>query len=195
MSNLSGLTEYGIAHHIPILMDESVEWLACILNEQKPARFLEIGTAIGRTSILAASLLENVQVVTIERDPEMIALARENIQNSGYASRIRLIEADAREVDLQKETFDLIFIDAAKSQYTRFFKKFAPLLSRDGLIVTDNMFFHGLVDHPERTHNRHTKGLIRRLKAYREFLDAQEEFETEILSIGDGIALTRRKHV
>lgn len=195
MNTLNSLTEYGVEHKIPILMDESIEWLAQIFKERRPARFLEIGTAIGRTSILAASLLEDVQVVTIERDPEMIKVAKENIADSGYADRIELIEADAREVDLGDTTFDLIFIDAAKSQYMRFFKKFSPLLSEDGLIVTDNMFFHGLVEHPERTHNRHTKGLIRRLKAYWEFLENQEEFETEILSIGDGIALTRRKHV
>ena len=194
MSTFEQLTQYGIDHQVPILMEESIEWLEKILLEYKPQTFLEIGTAIGRTSITAARLLDNLQVVTIERDPEMAATARKNIAESEVADRITLIEGDAREVDLSTMKFDLIFIDAAKSQYKRFFEKFSPLLSDNGLIITDNMFFHGLVEHPERTHNRHTKGLIRRLKTYRTFLESNEDFETQILPIGDGIALTRRKH-
>lgn len=193
MDTFEQLTQYGIDHQVPILMNESVEWLEKILLERKPKNFLEIGSAIGRTSILAAELLDDLHVVTIERDPQMAAQARINIQNSPAAKRITLIEADAREVDLQGQSFDVIFIDAAKSQYRRFFERFAPLLSEDGIIVTDNMYFHGLVEHPERTHNRHTKGLIRRLRQYHEFLRTNEEFETRILPIGDGIALTRRK--
>ncbi|UNT97424.1 O-methyltransferase [Allobaculum mucilyticum] len=195
MSTFEKLTQYGHEHQIPILMDESMEWLEKILLEQKPSSFLEVGSAIGRTSITAAQLLPELRVVTIERDPEMAAQARKNIQEAGLSDRVTLIEEDAREVSLDGQTFDLIFIDAAKSQYRRFFEKFSPLLAEDGLIITDNMFFHGLVEHPERTHNRHTKGLIRRLKAYWDFLETNEAFETVILDIGDGIALTRRKHV
>lgn len=80
-----------------------------------------------------------------------------------------------------------------KASTDAFLRNTVPLLSENGLIITDNMFFHGLVEHPERTHNRHTKGLIRRLRAYWEFLETNEEFETTILNIGDGLALTRRK--
>lgn len=194
MSTFEQLTQYGHAHQIPILMAESMEWLEKILLEYRPSTFLEIGTAIGRTSIEAARILPDLQVVTIERDPEMAAQARKNIEASEQKDRITFIEGDARDVDLSGQTFDLIFIDAAKSQYRRFFEKYSPMLSENGLIITDNMFFHGLVEHPERTHNRHTKGLIRRLRAYWEFLETNEEFETTILNIGDGLALTRRKH-
>ena len=134
---------------------------------------------------------QGLNVTTIERDPDMIRQARRNIAESGQS--VRLVEADAREADIQG-TFDLIFIDAAKSQYRRFFERYAPLLSEHGIIVTDNMKFHGMVDHPERTQTRHTRGLIRRLREYRQYLESLEDWETEFLDDrGDGIAVSRRK--
>lgn len=187
------LTSYGIVHRIPILFAQGMELLEGLVKENQPKKFLEIGTAIGRTAIAVAALVPDCQVVTIERDPEMIALARKNIEESGMKERITLIEGDAKEVQIPDGPYDFIFIDAAKAQYKPFFEKYAPYLSEDGLILSDNMKFHGLVDHPERTHNRSTKNLIRRLKAYREFLETNEEFTTEFLDEGDGFALTRRK--
>lgn len=193
MNKLDEMTVYGIVHQVPILQAEGFHFLEQLLKDNHVQRFLEIGTAIGRSAILAASLSDTMEVVTVERDPEMIAQARKNIEDSGYAERITLVADDALHAEVPPGPYDCIFIDAAKSQYTRFFERYSPLLSEDGLIVTDNMNFHGLVEHPERTHNRHTKGLIRRLKAYRTFLETHPEFETEILETGDGIALTRRK--
>lgn len=171
-----------------------MEYMETLLKTLKPRTFLEIGTAIGRTSIDAATLLPDLQVVTIEKDPQMAALARENIRKAGLEERILLVEGDALETEIPKQEYDLIFIDAAKGQYQRFFERYSPMLSAQGLILSDNMFFHGLVEHPERTSNRHTKGLIKRLKRYREFLESNEEFVTEILDTGDGLALTRRKN-
>ena len=102
--------------------------------------FLEIGTAVGFTAIRVAQLDPSMRVVTIERDPERAGIARENIQQMHLESQITLIEKDAFDVELN-ETFDCIFIDAAKAQYTRFFHKFSPLLSRHGIIISDNMKF------------------------------------------------------
>lgn len=193
MSTFSDLTRYGIVHLVPILQADSMEYLENLARTLRPARFLEIGTAIGRTALRIAQLVPDCQVVTIEKDPQMAAIARQNIEQSDFAGRVTLIEGDAREVPIEPQLFDLIFIDAAKGQYRRFFERFSPLLAPGGLIVTDNMFFHGLVEHPDRTHNRHTKGLIRRLKAYRQFLEDNEEFETVIVDTGDGVAISRRK--
>ncbi|MBF0578415.1 O-methyltransferase [Erysipelotrichaceae bacterium RD49] len=193
MNTFDELTRYGIVHLVPILQADSMEYMESLLKSLQPKWFLEIGTAIGRTAIDAAMTVDGLHVVTIEKDPEMAALARENIQKAGLEERVMLIEGDALETDIPHETYDLIFIDAAKGQYRRFFERYAPYLSEDGVIVSDNMFFHGLVLHPERTKNRHTKGLIKRLQRYREFLESLEDFETEILDTGDGIALTRRR--
>lgn len=192
MDQFDELTVYGIVHQVPILQATSAEFLETFLKEHDIHSFLEIGTAIGRSAILAASIRDDMRVVTIERDPEMIEQARKNIANSPDSDKITLIEGDAREAVVEGP-FDCIFIDAAKSQYKRFFERYSPLLSDNGYILTDNMFFHGLVEHPERTQNRHTKGLIRRLKDYRAYLENHPDFETEILEIGDGIAVSRRR--
>lgn len=193
MNTFDELTRYGIVHLVPILQADSMEYMESLLKSLKPKWFLEIGTAIGRTAITAAMTVEDLHVVTIEKDPEMAALARENIRKAGLEDRVLLIEGDALETEIPKESYDLIFIDAAKGQYQRFFERYTPYLSEDGVVVSDNMFFHGLVQHPERTNNRHTKGLIKRLQRYRAFLESLDDFETEILDMGDGIALTRRK--
>ena len=193
MNTVDELTRYGIVNLVPILQADSMTYMENLFKTLKPKRILEIGTAIGRTSIDAALTLPQSQVVTIEKDPEMARLARVNIEKAGVADRVMLIEGDALDVEVPEEEYDLIFIDAAKGQYQRFFEKYSPLLSLNGVIVSDNMNFHGLVDHPERTHNRHTKGLIKRILRYREFLDQNEEFETTILEIGDGLAISRRK--
>ena len=194
MNTFDELTRYGIVHLVPILQADSMEYMESLLKSLRPRTFLEIGTAIGRTAIDAASLLPELKVVTIEKDPEMAAIARQNIRKADLEERIVLIEGDALETEIPRQEYDMIFIDAAKGQYQRFFERYSPYLSKDGLILSDNMFFHGLVEHPERTNNRHTKGLIKRLKRYREFLESNEEFETEILDTGDGIAITRRKN-
>lgn len=193
MNTFDELTRYGIVHLVPILQADSMEYMESLLKSLKPKWFLEIGTAIGRTAITAAMTVEDLHVVTIEKDPEMAAVARENICKAGLEDRVMLIEGDALETEIPKESYDLIFIDAAKGQYQRFFERYTPYLSEDGVVVSDNMFFHGLVQHPERTNNRHTKGLIKRLQRYRAFLESLDDFETEILDMGDGIALTRRK--
>ncbi len=193
MNTFDELTRYGIVHLVPILQADSMEYMESLLKSLKPKWFLEIGTAIGRTAITAAMTVEDLHVVTIEKDPEMAAVARENIRKAGLEDRVMLIEGDALETEIPKESYDLIFIDAAKGQYQRFFERYTPYLSEDGVVVSDNMFFHGLVQHPERTNNRHTKGLIKRLQRYRAFLESLDDFETEILDMGDGIALTRRK--
>ncbi len=193
MNTVDELTRYGIVNLVPILQADSMTYMENLFKTLQPRHFLEIGTAIGRTSITAALTLPDVLVVTIEKDPEMAKLARENIKKAGVEKRVLLIEGDALETEIPEEQYDLIFIDAAKGQYRRFFEKYSPLLSKDGLIVSDNMNFHGLVDHPERTNNRHTKGLIKRILRYREFLEQNEKFETTMLEIGDGLAISRRK--
>lgn len=193
MSNIDELTRYGIVHLVPILQADSMEYMEKLFETLHPKTFLEIGTAIARTSIACATILDDVKIVTIEKNPEMASVARQNILNSGFADRITLIKGDAREVEVPDWKYDMIFIDAAKGQYQRFFERYSPMLNEGGLIVSDNMFFHGLVEHPERTNNRHTKGLIKRVQRYRDFLDQHPDYETTILEVGDGLALTRRK--
>lgn len=191
--NLDEMKQYAYLNHVPIMQDEGITLLLKMIQEHHCTSFLEIGTAIAMTSIQVASLNKNMRVVTIERDEEMIKQARKNIEQSEYASQIQLIAGDALEVDLPQGSFDCIFIDAAKAQYERFFQKYCPLLSTNGIIVSDNMNFHGLVDHPELTNNRNTKALVRKIKKYHDYLESLENYETVFYDDGDGVAVTRRK--
>ena len=187
------MKEYAQMNAVPVMMDEGSDLLIQKILEYDCHSFLELGTAIAKTSIRVASLFEDMRVVTIERNPEMIEQAKINIEKSGYQERICLIEGDALEVDNPEGEFDCIFIDAAKAQYIRFFEKYASLLSKDGIIVSDNMNFHGLVEHPENTHNRNTRQLVNKISKYHEFLKGLEDYETTFYQVGDGVALTRRK--
>lgn len=193
MSIEEEMKQYAYENHVPIMQDQGIQLVLDTLQKNDCSSFLEIGTAIGRTSILVAQLREDMRVVTIERDAKMIAQAKLNIKEAGLEKQITLIEGDALEVELPSGKFDCIFIDAAKAQYERFFKKYCPLLKDNGIILSDNMNFHGLVDHPERTQNRNTKALVKKIARYRDFLKNLEEFETVFYEDGDGVALTRRK--
>ena len=210
MNKLETIKNYALENAVPIIQDEGFQFLKEKFLDYHCNSFLEIGTAIAHTAIQIALLDESigtaiahtaiqialldesVRVVTIERDPKMIEQARKNIQDLGLENQITLIEGDALEVEVEG-VYDCIFIDAAKAQYTRFFNKFSPLLAQDGIILTDNMNFHGLVEHPERTNNRNTKSLVRKIRAYHDFLTELEDFQVEFYNVGDGIALARRK--
>ncbi|MDO4480758.1 MAG: O-methyltransferase [Erysipelotrichaceae bacterium] len=193
MSLQDEMKEYAMDHAVPVMMDEGQEFLISKIKEHKCKSFLEIGTAIAKTSIMVASLDKNMRVVTIERNPDMIEQAKINIDKADCSDRIHLIEGDALEVENPQGPFDCIFIDAAKAQYIRFFEKYCPLLSDNGIIITDNMEFHGLVKHPENTKNRNTRQLVLKIQKYHDYLEQLADYQTEFYSIGDGIALTRRK--
>ncbi|MEY8257463.1 O-methyltransferase [Erysipelotrichaceae bacterium 66-17] len=187
------LKKYAKENHVPVMFDDGLEFLINEIKTNDVRSFLEIGTAIAKTSLAIASLDPHIKIVTIERDPEMIRQARMNIAASHKEKQITLIEGDANEVEIEQQLFDCIFIDAAKAQYQRFFAKYSPLLSQNGIIVSDNMNFHGMVDNPELTHNRNTKHLVRKIRAYREYLSTLEDWDTTFYDVGDGVAVTRRK--
>lgn len=193
MSLQDEMKEYAMDHAVPVMIDEGQEFLISKIKEHKCKSFLEIGTAIAKTSIMVASLDKDMRVVTIERNPDMIEQAKINIDKADCSDRIHLIEGDALEVENPQGPFDCIFIDAAKAQYIRFFEKYCPLLSDNGIIITDNMEFHGLVKHPENTKNRNTRQLVLKIQKYHDYLEQLADYQTEFYSIGDGIALTRRK--
>lgn len=186
------LNQYAKEHDVPILQEAGFEFVLKTIKEEGCQSFLELGTAIAKTSIAVAQIHPDMKVVTIERDQTMIEQAKQNISKAGVGNQITLIEADALEAEVEG-VFDCIFIDAAKAQYRRFFEKYCPHLSANGIIISDNMNFHGLVAHPERTNNRNTRQLVRKLKQYGDYLSQLDEFQTTFYDIGDGIAVTRRK--
>ena len=127
-----------------------------------------------------------------EEENSQIVQAKKNIEESGLSDQITLIEGDALDVDVDG-MFDCIFIDAAKAQYRRFFEKYCIHLNENGIIVSDNMNFHGLVEHPELSRNRNTRQLVRKIHDYHTYLAELSDYETAFYDYGDGVAITRRK--
>jgi len=188
---LVSLSTFASENNVPIITKEGIRFLNQIISISKSKRILEIGTAIGYSSINMA-LNNNVEIVTIERNEEMYSIANDNIKIAGLDSKIKIIHIDALEVDeLKLGKFDLIFIDAAKAQSIKFFEKFKSLLNSKGIIVTDNLLFHGLVYGEVK--ERNLKQLVRKIDTFNKFIVTQEDFDTHIYAIGDGMSLSVKR--
>lgn len=188
------LVEYAQVHHVPIIREESLWLLKNIISLVDAKRILEIGTAIGYSALHMASIASDIIVDTIERDPEMQKKARENIEKYHFQNQVNLIEADALTVDLTclASSYDLIFIDAAKAQYQKFFTKFTPLLKERGVVVTDNILYHQLVHANDGLIKKNTQNLVRKIDTYNQWLKDLDGYKTTFLSIGDGLAISER---
>jgi len=189
---LKDIEDYAKINNIPIMEKDGIEFLTNYIKEHNVKHVLEIGSAIGYSAIKMALVSNDIKITTIERDEKRYLEAIKNIEEFNLEDRITIIKNDAFDVELNS-TFDLIFIDAAKSQYIKFFEKFKHNLSQNGTIISDNLDFHGLVNGDYESYSRNVKGIVRKLKNYINFLNENEEFETKFIKIGDGIAITRRK--
>lgn len=186
------MKEYAKNNDVPIMQDSGIAFLVMLLNVKKPKNILEIGSAIGYSSAFMA-LNSDAKITTMERDPKMILECKKNHKELGLEDRIRLIEGDALLTieEIKDEKFDFIFIDAAKAQYIKFFENYSKLLSEDGLILSDNLYFHDLLF--EEVNNRDLRQLVRKVGKYNAFLLENEEFKTNIFDIGDGLGVSVRK--
>lgn len=188
---LVSLRSFAKENNVPIITIEGINFLNQIINIKQVKTVLEIGTAIAYSSINMA-IHNNVHITTIERDKEMFNLAKQNIEKSGLQDKITLIYADALEVDESKlGTFDLVFIDAAKAQSIKFFEKYKKVLNSKGLIITDNLIFHGLLVAEIR--DRNLRQLVSKIDRFNKFVVKQEDFNTYIYSLGDGMSLSIKK--
>lgn len=186
------MEKYADEKCIPIMEKEGIEFLSEFIKLNNIKNILEIGSAIGYSAICMALSGPDVTVTTIERDKDRYIEAVKNVKKMKLDSRITLVLADALEFNTEEE-FDLIFIDAAKSQYIKFFEKFAKNLKNKGFIVTDNIKFHGLVGEDKNKMSRNLRQLITKLERYVNFLKDNDEFKTRFFEVGDGIAISRRK--
>ncbi len=189
---LRELKEKARDEGIPIMTDEGIDFLTTFVIKYQINNVLEIGTAVGYSAISMSLANPKLKITTIERDETRYLEAVKNIKKFNLENRITLLFNDALDVKLDDE-FDLIFIDAAKGQNQKFFEKFEKLLSKDGFIITDNMKFHGYVDKDEsEIKNRNLRGLVRKIKDYKKFLEENEEFKTKFYDLGDGLAVSTR---
>ena len=187
------MKEYAENENVPIMNDDGIMYLVDFIGRFNVKKILEIGTAIGYSAIMMASCSPDIIVTTIERDENRYLEAIKNIKKAKLEDRINLIYSDAFDVKLD-EKFDLIFIDAAKAQSINFFEMFEKNLTEKGAIITDNMNFHGLVNEdPENIKSRNLRQLVRKIKKYRDFLENNNDYDTEIIDIGDGLAVSMKK--
>lgn len=186
------IEEYAKEYNIPIMQHDGIEFLIKYIKENNIKNILEIGSAIGYSAIRMALVDKDIKVVTIERDEARYNEALKNIKKLGVENQIEIILGDAFDTNLN-DNFDLIFIDAAKAQYIKFFEKFKHNLCNNGTIVSDNLEFHGLTHSDQSKLSRNVRGIVRKLNNYIEFLENNEEFNTEFLKIGDGIGISTRK--
>ena len=183
----------ALENNIPIMQDEGIAFIVDYIQKNNVNSILEIGSAVGYSAISFALAKDNVKVTTIERDLERYQEAVFNIQSMGLEDSITILNEDALEVSISSK-FDLIFIDAAKSQYIKFFEKYKNNLNDNGVIITDNLSFHGMVEDITLTHNRNTKQLVGKIRAYIDFLKNNSEFDTEFFPLGDGISVSKNKN-
>ena len=190
MDNLiKEMENYAEEKNIPIMQKKGIDFLCKIIDKSEVKSILEIGTAIGYSAIKMALVSDDITVTSIERDQERYIMALNNIKKAKLDKRIDLIYADALDVDIDHK-YDLIFIDAAKGQYIKFFNKFKNNLNDNGIIISDNLSFHGLVEQKERIESRNLRQLVNKIRKYVDFLNDNKEFKTKFYKVGDGIAIS-----
>lgn len=188
--NIKKIEEYAKINNVPIMLPDGIEFLINYIKKNNIKNILEIGTAIGYSAIKMCLVNKDITVTTIERDVQRYLEAKKNIKLFNLENRISIILNDAFEVNLN-EKYDLIFIDAAKSQYIKFFEKFKVNLNNTGVIISDNLNFHGLTHTTETIESRNVRGIVRKLNNYIDFLNNNKEFTTTFYDIGDGISISK----
>lgn len=191
-NHIEALREYAVNHQVPIVDRNILEMIKQIIRINHTTRILEIGTAIGYSAMQFASVSDDIQVTTIERNSEMIHQAKSNISNNHYSHRIRLIEGDALEQfdKIKDQTFDMLFIDAAKAQSKKFFELYTPLLREGGIVITDNVLYHGFVSDIDIVRSRNVRQMVKKVQQFNEWLMQQDGYTTNFLNMDDGLAIS-----
>lgn len=191
------MEDYAKENKVPIMELVGIEALLQLLRIQDSKKILEVGTAIGYSALRMAEALPNASIVTIERDLERIQTAEEYMSRSKHGEQILLIKGDALEVEelvSGQAPYDTIFVDAAKGQYKKFFEIYSKYLSVDGVIITDNVLFKGLVTESEsEIESKRIRNLVKKIDGFNQWLMNHPDYHTVILPVGDGIAISKKK--
>lgn len=188
------MERYAEANNIPIIELDSIKFIMKYIKLNNVKSVLEIGTAIGYSAILMANASADVEITTIEKDEKRYREAVKNVNACGLDKRIDVVYNDALEVNLAGHSYDLIFIDAAKGGYIKYFEKFCNYLNPGGVIITDNLKFHGLVKNKNMVKSKNLKGIVDKIEKYIEFLDNNKDYITKYYDIGDGLSVSFKRN-
>ena len=190
---LKEMHDYALENDVPIIEKDGLRVLKDIIIKNDVKSILEIGTAIGY-SALNFHTYNDCNVITIERDCEMHTLAKEYVSRAKKEDMVKLIYADALIFDEELPIVDMIYIDAAKAQYRKFFEKYEVYLKEGGVIVFDNLDFHGWTSVPqEEIKSRNLRQLVRKINAFKEFIENNKQYDYQYIEDGDGIGVVKRK--
>ena len=190
---LQEIKQKALESHIPIIMDDTLEVIEKELKNNPPHKILEIGTAVGYSAMCFSEFLaDNGKIDTIERDEKRIEEAKKNIKNVGVEDKINIYGGDAVEIlPTLNGKYDMVFIDAAKGKYPFFLKEALRMINENGIIFADNILYKGYVMSDYNKHKQRTA--VRNLREYIKEVSENPNLETEILEVGDGLAISRIK--
>lgn len=194
-NELKKIKEKALKEHIPIIMDDTLETLEAILKDLTLNKILEIGTAVGYSAICFSQFLEKGGIIdTIEREEERVIQARENIKNAEVEDKINIYYGDAVEIlPTLTSKYDMVFIDAAKGKYPFFLEQALRVINNNGIIIADNILYKGYVMSDYNKHKQRTA--VRNLREYIKQIQDNPLLDTEILEVGDGLAISRKKAI
>ena len=191
---IEGLRHFALENNVPIIKNEVKELIEVLLASMRPLRILEVGTAIGYSSLIMNRYLgEKGRITTIEISKDMVEIARKNILEAGKESKITILEGDAGAVlPTLTESYDFIFMDAAKGQYINLLPTCLKLLKRNGLLVSDNVLQNGDIAKSRWSIPRRHRTIHQRMRSYLWELTHNKELKTTILPIADGVTISCR---
>ena len=191
---LEQIKQEAILNNVPIIQDDGLKMLISFINEIKAEKILEIGTAVGYSALCFSTIPSVKRIDTFERNDEMYKKALENIKKCQKEDTVNSWFGDALEIDLKmlSSDYDLLFIDAAKAQSQKFFERFLPFVKPNGLIVVDNMLFHG-IKKTDPGISRNVRQLVTKIERFTNWIKNNEMFDVTFYDGGDGLAVIKRK--
>lgn len=196
MITYDDIEQDALNRNIPVMQKEGIFFLIEKLKEINAKSCLEIGSAVGYSALMMASNVDDLYIDTIELNEERYKEALENISMYHYEKYINIYLDDALTLDVNKlkyKNYDCLFIDAAKAQYQRFFEKYVPFVKKNGIVIVDNLDFHGMIYDIEHIKNRNTKQLVKKIKRFKDWIFNHEDYDVTYYHVGDGICVIRRK--
>ncbi len=190
---LNQIKQDALNNHVPILQDISLDLILLVLKLKRPNTILEIGSAVGYSAIHFSKYLfgDHPKITTIEKNMNMYNIANNNISNMKLDDKIEIINADATtylKTIEESNLYDVVFIDAAKGQYLIFLEEAIRLVKNGGIIIADNVYFKGRVLSGYNEHRHRTA--TNRLREYIKIVTEDKRFDTTILNVGDGVAVS-----